>query len=113
MAGLTEFYCGWNEPSHASQFKWLEYTFNYLIQEEWSGLSKYALSMIRQILLCLPQQAREIALETKDKEGALWGSVMKGLLLSKSGKLGKIWIWFVLKKISIMIKQSNNTSTIR
>jgi hypothetical protein len=27
MAGLTEFYCGWNEPSHASQFKWLEYTF--------------------------------------------------------------------------------------
>ncbi len=28
MAGLTEFYCGWNEPSHASQFKWLEYTFN-------------------------------------------------------------------------------------
>jgi hypothetical protein len=28
MAGLTDFYCGWNEPSHASQFKWLEYTFN-------------------------------------------------------------------------------------
>jgi hypothetical protein len=27
MAGLTEFYCGGNEPSHASQFKWLEYTF--------------------------------------------------------------------------------------
>jgi hypothetical protein len=27
MAGLTKFYCGWNEPSHASQFKWLEYTF--------------------------------------------------------------------------------------
>jgi hypothetical protein len=27
MAGLTEFYCGSNEPSHASQFKWLEYTF--------------------------------------------------------------------------------------
>jgi hypothetical protein len=27
MAGLSEFYCGWNEPSHASQFKWLEYTF--------------------------------------------------------------------------------------
>jgi hypothetical protein len=27
MAGPTEFYCGWNEPSHASQFKWLEYTF--------------------------------------------------------------------------------------
>jgi hypothetical protein len=27
MAGLTEFYCAWNEPSHASQFKWLEYTF--------------------------------------------------------------------------------------
>jgi hypothetical protein len=27
MAGLTEFYCGWNEPSHDSQFKWLEYTF--------------------------------------------------------------------------------------
>jgi hypothetical protein len=30
MAGLTEFYCGWNEPSHASQFKWLEYTFKGL-----------------------------------------------------------------------------------
>jgi hypothetical protein len=28
MAGLTEFYCGCNVPSHASQFKWLEYTFN-------------------------------------------------------------------------------------
>ena len=27
MAGLTELYCGWNAPSHASQFKWLEYTF--------------------------------------------------------------------------------------
>ena len=27
MAGLTEFYCGWNEPRHGSQFKWLEYTF--------------------------------------------------------------------------------------
>jgi hypothetical protein len=27
MAGLTEFYCGWNEPSHASRVKWLEYTF--------------------------------------------------------------------------------------
>ena len=27
MAGLTEFYYGSNEPSHASQFKWLEYTF--------------------------------------------------------------------------------------
>jgi hypothetical protein len=30
MAGLTEFYCGLNEPSQASQFKWLEYTFNRL-----------------------------------------------------------------------------------
>ncbi len=30
MAGLTEFYCGSNEPSHASQFKWLEYTFKVL-----------------------------------------------------------------------------------
>ena len=30
MAGLREFYCGWNKPSHASQFKWLEYTFNTL-----------------------------------------------------------------------------------
>jgi hypothetical protein len=29
MAGLTEFYCGLNEPSQASQFKWLEYTFNW------------------------------------------------------------------------------------
>jgi hypothetical protein len=29
MAGLKEFYCGSNEPSHASQFKWLEYTFKY------------------------------------------------------------------------------------
>jgi len=27
MAGLTEFYCGSNETSHGSQFKWLEYTF--------------------------------------------------------------------------------------
>ncbi len=27
MAGLTEFYCRLNETSHASQFKWLEYTF--------------------------------------------------------------------------------------
>jgi hypothetical protein len=27
MAGFTEFYCGSNEPSYASQFKWLEYTF--------------------------------------------------------------------------------------
>jgi hypothetical protein len=27
MAGLKEIYCGSNEPSHASQFKWLEYTF--------------------------------------------------------------------------------------
>jgi hypothetical protein len=38
MAGLTEFYCGWNEPSHASQFKWLEYTFKPnlydILQEE-------------------------------------------------------------------------------
>ncbi len=30
MAGLTEFYCGWNEPSQASQFKWLEYTFKFV-----------------------------------------------------------------------------------
>jgi len=30
MAGLTEIYCGWNEPCHASQFKWLEYTFKGL-----------------------------------------------------------------------------------
>ncbi len=28
IAGLTEFYCESNEPSQASQFKWLEYTFN-------------------------------------------------------------------------------------
>jgi hypothetical protein len=28
MAGLTEFYCRLNETSHATQFKWLEYTFN-------------------------------------------------------------------------------------
>ena len=34
MAGLTEFNCGWNEPSHASQFKWLEYTFNKCV---WKG----------------------------------------------------------------------------
>jgi hypothetical protein len=27
MAGLTEFYCGLNETSHASQFKWLDNTF--------------------------------------------------------------------------------------
>jgi hypothetical protein len=29
MAGLTEFYCRSNEPNHASQFKWLEYTFKF------------------------------------------------------------------------------------
>jgi hypothetical protein len=28
MAGLTEFYCGSNETSHGSQFKWLDNTFN-------------------------------------------------------------------------------------
>jgi hypothetical protein len=28
MAGLTEFYCQLNETSHASQFKWLDNTFN-------------------------------------------------------------------------------------
>jgi hypothetical protein len=28
IAGLPEFYCGLNEPSHATQFKWLEYTFS-------------------------------------------------------------------------------------
>jgi hypothetical protein len=28
MAGLTEFYCRPNETSHASQFKWLDNTFN-------------------------------------------------------------------------------------
>jgi hypothetical protein len=28
IAGLPEFYCGSNEPSHAFQFKWLENTFN-------------------------------------------------------------------------------------
>jgi hypothetical protein len=31
MAGLTEFYCRLNEISHASQFKWLDNTFNTLI----------------------------------------------------------------------------------
>ncbi len=30
MAGLTEFYCRSNETSHASQFKWLDNTFNYI-----------------------------------------------------------------------------------
>jgi hypothetical protein len=34
MAGLTEFYCGWNEPSHASQFKWLEYTFKGTVSQD-------------------------------------------------------------------------------
>jgi hypothetical protein len=38
MAGLTEFYCGWNEPSHASQFKWLEYTFKGLDSLVWPVL---------------------------------------------------------------------------
>jgi hypothetical protein len=28
MAGLTEFNCRLNETSHASQFKWLDNTFN-------------------------------------------------------------------------------------
>ncbi len=40
MAGLTEFYCGWNEPSHASQFKWLEYTFNILVLTTLKDTSK-------------------------------------------------------------------------
>ncbi len=34
MAGLKEFYCGSNKPSHASQFKWLEYTFKGTFQQE-------------------------------------------------------------------------------
>jgi hypothetical protein len=29
MAALTEFYCRSNETSHASQFKWLDYTFKF------------------------------------------------------------------------------------
>ncbi len=37
MAGLTEFYCGWNEPSHASQFKWLEYTFKETVMKTGTG----------------------------------------------------------------------------
>jgi hypothetical protein len=36
MAGLTEFYCGWNEPSHASEFKWLEYTFKVTGSKYWN-----------------------------------------------------------------------------
>ncbi len=43
MAGLTEFYCGWNEPSHASQFKWLEYTFK-------GGLSLYFIQFFLQMM---------------------------------------------------------------
>jgi hypothetical protein len=38
MAGLSEFYCRWNETSLGSQFKWLEYTFKdvmYNINEEY------------------------------------------------------------------------------
>ncbi len=43
MAGLKEFYCGSNEPSHASQFKWLEYTFKHLIERLYSTSSEYLL----------------------------------------------------------------------
>jgi hypothetical protein len=38
MAGITEFYCRLNETSHASQFKWLEYTFKELFK---NVISKY------------------------------------------------------------------------
>ncbi len=43
MAGLTEFYCGRNELSHASQFKWLEYTFKPLFRR----IHGYALKPMR------------------------------------------------------------------
>jgi hypothetical protein len=46
MAGLPEFYCGSNEPSHASQFKWLEYTFKAFFGEKKKCHHKF--------LLCLP-----------------------------------------------------------
>jgi hypothetical protein len=36
MAGLTEFYCRLNETSHASQFKWLEYTFKGTVPRDFS-----------------------------------------------------------------------------
>ena len=45
MAGLTEFYCGWNEPSHASQFKWLEYTFNLVFLSIFQNYSMRMLSI--------------------------------------------------------------------
>ncbi len=55
MAGLTEFYCGWNEPSHASQFKWLEYTFKLLNSVEFQLLisSLSDISLGKDILLIL------------------------------------------------------------
>jgi hypothetical protein len=31
MAGLTESYCRSNETSHASQFKWLDNTFKFML----------------------------------------------------------------------------------
>jgi hypothetical protein len=43
MAGLKEFYCAWNEPSHASQFKWLEYTFKYIFPLHIITLSDFRL----------------------------------------------------------------------
>ena len=51
MAGLTESYCRSNETSHASQFKWLDNTFNrvwstYLLFEMYLlALSKRLLKM--------------------------------------------------------------------
>jgi hypothetical protein len=41
MAGLTEFYCRLNETSHASQFKWLEYTFNTYCGYAFSPIATY------------------------------------------------------------------------
>jgi hypothetical protein len=75
MAGLTESYCQSNETSHASQFKWLDNTFNnmlalvklsfrklivykYCIQPECCGFAKYKririneYSMLVLLLIC-------------------------------------------------------------
>ncbi len=49
MAGLIEFYCRWNETSHASQFKWLDNTFKYFLKIRvlhYSGLQRYSIQGI-------------------------------------------------------------------
>jgi hypothetical protein len=46
MAGLTESYCRSNETSHASQFKWLDNTFNAILNKK--GIHLVTLSILRK-----------------------------------------------------------------